>query len=111
MFVWDRSTLKGKIYIDGKLNSETASTYKGSDIDLNLTNHTLYELGFKKDTKDVFNGYLRDLAVFLRPLTPGEVSTLYSKFLWWVSMNYLMALYEQCSSKVLTSRYVGQKGC
>ena len=80
VFVWNRSTLKGTLYLDGKKNGEQASNYQGPDIDLNPTNHTMYELGYKKDTKEVLNGFLRDLAVFLHPLKPAEAFTLYSKF-------------------------------
>ena len=49
-------------------------------MDLNPTNHSIYELGFKKDSNEVLHGFLRDLAIFLRPLKPAEVLTLYSKF-------------------------------
>ena len=80
VFVWDRSTRIGKLYLNGAHAGEKQSAYTGQDIDLNLTNHTTYELGFKKDTKERLRGSLRDLMVFLRPLTTREASTLYSKF-------------------------------
>ena len=82
VFVWDRSTRKGTIYLDGEQSGETDSEYQGPDNELNPTNHSIYELGFKKDTNEVLHGFLRDLAVFLRPLKPAEVFTLYSKFLY-----------------------------
>ena len=78
VFVWDRSTRIGKLYLNGAYAGE--QHYTGHDIDLNLTNHTTYELGFKKDTKEILHGSLRDLMVFLRPLTTWEASILYSKF-------------------------------
>ena len=80
VFVWDRSTRIGKLYLNGAHAGEEQSAYTGQDIDLNLTNHTTYELGFKKDSKYTLHGSLRDLMVFLRPLTFGEVFILYSKF-------------------------------
>ena len=80
VFVWDRSTRIGKLYLNGAHAGEEQSAYTGQDIDLNLTNHTTYELGFKKDTKERLSGSLRDLMVFLRPLTTREASILYSKF-------------------------------
>ena len=80
VFVWDRSTRIGKLYLNGAHAGKKQSPYTGQDIDLNLTNHTTYELGFKKDTKQRLRGSLRDLMVFLRPLTTREASTLYSKF-------------------------------
>ena len=80
VFVWDRSTRIGKLYLNGEYAGEEQSAYTGQDIDLNLTNHTTYELGFKKDTKERLSGSLRDLMVFLRPLTTREASILYSKF-------------------------------
>ena len=80
VFVWDRSTRIGKLYLNGAHAGEKQSAYTGQDIDLNLTNHTTYELGFKKDTKERLSGSLRDLMVFLRPLTTREASILYSKF-------------------------------
>ena len=80
VFVWDRSTRIGKLYLNGAYAGEKQSAYTGQDIDLNLTNHTTYELGFKKAAKESLRGSLRDLMVFLRPLTTWEAFTLYSKF-------------------------------
>ena len=80
VFVWDRSTRIGKLYLNGAHAGEKQSAYTGQDIDLNLTNHTTYELGLKKDSMKKIRGSLRDLMVFLRPLTTREASTLYSKF-------------------------------
>ncbi len=80
VFTWNRKTRKGKLYFDGIQVGDTPSSYTGQDIDLNLTNHTMYEIGFKKDTGEVLQGLLRDLAVVLRTLSPGDVSKLYSKF-------------------------------
>ena len=78
VFVWDRSTRIGKLYLNGAYAGE--QHYTGHDIDLNLTNHTTYELGLKKDSMKRTRGSLRDLMVFLRPLTTWEAFTLYSKF-------------------------------
>ena len=78
VFVWDRSTRIGKLYLNGAYAGEKPCT--GQDVDLNLTNHTTYELGLKKDSMKKIRGSLRDLMVFLRPLTTREASTLYSKF-------------------------------
>lgn len=80
VFVWNRITRRGTLYLDGKQSGEKNADHQGPDIDLNPTNHTMYELGYKKDTKEVLHGFLRDLAVFLRPIKPAEVFTLYSKF-------------------------------
>ena len=80
VFVWHRSTRIGKLYFNGECAGEEQSAYTGQDFDLNLTNNTTYELGFKKDTKERLRGSLRDLVVFLRPLTTEEAFTLYSKF-------------------------------
>ena len=80
VFVWHRSTRIGKLYLNGEYAGEEQSAYTGQDFDLNLTNNTTYELGFKKDTKERLRGSLRDLMVFLRPLTTEEAFTLYSKF-------------------------------
>ena len=79
MFTWNRTTRQGKLYFDGIQVGYTTSSYQGHDIDLNLTNHTVYEIGLKKDTGEVLQGFLRDLAVVLRTLSPGDVSKLYSK--------------------------------
>ena len=78
IFVWDRSTRIGKLYLNGAYAGE--QHYTGHDIDLNLTNHTTYELGLKKDSMKRTRGSLRDLMVFLRPLATEEAFTLYSKF-------------------------------
>ncbi|XP_078372311.1 uncharacterized protein LOC144655983 isoform X2 [Oculina patagonica] len=77
VFTWNRKTLKGKLYFNGIKVGDTPSSYTGQDIDLNLTNHTVYEIGFKKDTGEVLQGSLRDLVVVLRTLSPGDVSKLY----------------------------------
>ena len=78
VFVWDRSTRIGKLYLNGAYAGK--KQYTGNDIDLNPTYHTTYELGLKKDSMKKIRGSLRDLMVFLRPLTTRETSTLYSKF-------------------------------
>ena len=78
VFVWNRSTCTGKLYLNGVYTGEQHCT--GQDIDLILTNHTTYELGLKKDTKEILHGSLRDLMVFLRPLTTEEAFILCSKF-------------------------------
>lgn len=80
VFTWNRKTRKGKLYFNGFEVGEKTSDYQGQDIDLNLTNHTVYEIGFKKDTGEVLQGSLRDLAVFLRTLSPDDVYKLYSTF-------------------------------
>jgi len=80
VFTWNRKTRKGKLYFNGKQVGDTTSSYQGQDIDLKLTNHTVYEIGFKKDTGELLQGSLRDLAVFLRTLSSADVSKLYSKF-------------------------------
>ena len=80
VFVWNRGTRTGTLYLNGSHAGELKSTYNGPDIDLNSANHSTYELGLQKGTKNLLHGYLRDLAVFLRPLTPEEVFNLFSKF-------------------------------
>ena len=96
VFVWDRSTCTGKLYLNGVYTGQQHCT--GQDIDLILTNHTTYELGFKKDTKEILHGSLRDLMVFLRPLTTEEAFALCSKFCIWncdyrgIGMKVLLAL-------------------
>ena len=78
VFVWDRSTRIGKLYLNGAYAGK--KQYTGHDIDLNPTYHTTHELGLKKDQMKKTRGSLRDLMVFLRPLTTWEAFTLYSKF-------------------------------
>ena len=77
VFVWNRSTRTGKLYLNGVYTGE--QHYTGQDVDLILTNHTTFEIGFKKGTKEILHGSLRDLLVFLRPLTTEEAYTLCSK--------------------------------
>ena len=96
VFVWNRSTCTGKLYLNGVYTGEQHCT--GQDIDLILSNHTTYELGLKKDTKQILHGSLRDLMVFLRPLTTEEAFTLCSKFCilncdyMGIGMNVLLAI-------------------
>ena len=49
VFVWNRSTRIGRLYLNGESAGE--QHYTGQDIDLNLTTHTTYELGFEKGKK------------------------------------------------------------
>ena len=80
VFTWNRKTRKGRLYFNGREDADKTSDYQGQDIDLNLTNHTVYEIGFKKDTGEVLQGSFRDLAVFLRTLSPDDVYKLHSTF-------------------------------
>ena len=77
--MWNREIRTGTLYLNGSYAGESKSIHNGPDIDLNSANHSTFELGLHKDTKNLLHGYLRDLAVFLRPLTPEEVFNLFSK--------------------------------
>ena len=89
VFTWNRKTRRGKLYFNGIQVADTVSSYQGQDIDLKLTNHTVYEIGFKKDTGELLQGSLRDLAVFLRTLSPADVTKLYSKSIYFVPLKVI----------------------
>ena len=89
VFTWNRKTRRGKLYFNGIQVADTVSSYQGQDIDLKLTNHTVYEIGFKKDTGELLQGSLRDLAVFLRTLSPADVTKLYSESIYFVPLKVI----------------------
>lgn len=105
VFIWNRKHRNGKLFINGEKFGDVTSSYQGSDIDLKLTNHTVYEIGLKKDTGEVLHGSLRDLAVFLRALTPGDVFILYSKFLLCILL--LSQLTQELSNVVTVGEPLG----
>ena len=78
-FVWDREALKGRVYINGVLTDEQpASADNGYGYDLVSSNHVVYDIGLKRDSKLSFLGYLRDLMIIKRALVANEVQYIYS---------------------------------
>ena len=73
-FVWDKEALKGSYYINGVLTGEqTAKPDNGYGYDLVSTNHAKYDIGLKRDSRQSFRGYLRDLMIIQRALSASEV--------------------------------------
>ena len=78
-FVWDREALKGRNYVNGVLTGEQpASADNGYGYDLVPSSHAVYDIGLKRDTRDSFIGYLRDLMIIKRALAANEVQDIYS---------------------------------
>ena len=78
-FVWDRGDLKGRYFINGVLtNVESPSADGGYGYDLVSSNHAVYDIGLKRDSKFVFHGYLRDLMVYKRALDTQEIESIFN---------------------------------
>ena len=78
-FVWDRGDLKGRYFINGVLTNEKAPrTDGGYGYDLVSSNHAVYDIGLKRDSKFVFHGYLRDLMVYKRALDTQEIESIFN---------------------------------
>ena len=75
-FVWDREARKGRTYINGVLTGEQHAT-DGYSYDLVFNNHTVYDIGLKRDPNILFHGYLRDLMIIKRALAANEVHDIY----------------------------------
>ena len=78
-FVWDREALKGSAYINGVLTDEKhANPDNGYGYDLVSTNHAQYDIGLKRDSRQSFLGYLRDLMIIQRALSANEVKWVFT---------------------------------
>jgi hypothetical protein len=75
---WNRQTRTAILYKDTYFKRLVVNS-NIKNIDIRVTNHTFYEIGFKKDSKQRFRGCLRDLTVFDRALNPGEMQFRYRK--------------------------------
>ena len=75
-FVWDREARKGRTYINGVLTGEQPAS-NGSSYDLVSNNHTVYDIGLKRESNILFQGYLRDLMIIKRALAANEVRDIY----------------------------------
>ena len=78
-FVWDREALKGRTYINGDLTGKqhAHAADNGYGYDLVSSNHTVYDIGLKRDSKVSLLGYLRDLLIIKRALAANEVHDIY----------------------------------
>ena len=80
-FVWDREARKGGFYINGVLTGEQparADNGYGYGYDLVSSNHAVYDIGLKRDSRESFFGYLRNLMIIKRALVANEVQYIYS---------------------------------
>lgn len=76
---WSREGRTAKLYQNGTETGTECIKDQAKDIDLNPNDHTVYDIGLKRDhpRKNVtFHGYLRDLIVINRAITSEEVKDI-----------------------------------
>ncbi|XP_031570827.1 uncharacterized protein LOC116305127 isoform X2 [Actinia tenebrosa] len=71
-FSWNRQTKRAVLFRDQYSKQKTVDK-NIKNINLRVTNHTFYEIGFKKDSGQRFRGCLRDLTVFGYAISVGEM--------------------------------------
>ena len=78
-FTWSRENRVGKLYIDGAETGEQKTKWPQGTLDLNPTDHTVFDIGLKRDdmSKSTFHGYLRDLMVIGSAISEKEVDDIF----------------------------------
>ena len=81
-FTWDRENQIGRLYIDGTMTSKRTVADKSKSADLNPNDHTVYDIGLKRDERadqSSLHGYLRDLIVINRAISDAELKDIVAK--------------------------------
>ena len=69
---WSKTTKSSNFYVNGVLKTTKITLFDG-DMTYMANNHSVYDVGLKKDDGVVLRGYLRDLAVFGKVLSSQEI--------------------------------------
>lgn len=73
-FTWGRTQHTGKLYIDGiHYKSAIADTNNEPVVDLKNSEHPVYDIGLKRDSRENSHAYFSDLWVFNRELSENEI--------------------------------------
>ena len=71
---WNRDTVQGQLFVDGKMIKTKSGKSNLGGLDLVSNSHAVYDIGFKRMDGDKFHGYIRDLRVFRKALTEEEMT-------------------------------------
>ena len=71
---WNRDTVQGQLFVDGKLIKTKSGRSNLGSLDLVSNSHAVYDIGFKRMDGAKFHGYIRDLRVFRKALTEEEMT-------------------------------------
>ena len=71
---WNRDTVQGQVFVDGKLMVTTPGRSDLGSLDLMSNSHAVYDIGLKRDSGNKFYGYIQDLHVFRKVLTEEEMT-------------------------------------
>jgi len=79
-FTWSRENRTGKLFSNGTRKGMQEVTDPTKTIDLNPTNHSVYDIGLKRDSgkKDTLHGYLRELIVVERAISDEDVRDVFA---------------------------------
>jgi len=77
-FTWSRENRTGELFNNGTRTGIQVVKNQKKTIDLNPTNHTVFDIGLKRDdgTAKTLHGYLRDLMVITRAISDEEVKNM-----------------------------------
>ena len=77
-FTWSRENRVGKLFIDGVKTGQQTAAGPQDLLDLNPTNHTVFDIGLKRDSpnKSTLHGYLRDLVVIDSAISDKEMEDI-----------------------------------
>ena len=71
---WNRDTVQGQVFVDGKLMVTTPGSSDLGSLDLMSNSHAVYDIDLKRDSGHKFYGYIRNLHVFRKVLTEEEMT-------------------------------------
>jgi len=79
-FTWSRENRTGELFSNGTQIGTEAVKDHDRTIDLNPTNHIVFDIGLKRDdgTGKTLHGYLRDLMVITRAISDEEVKSIFA---------------------------------
>ena len=77
-FTWSRENRTGELFSNGTQIGTKEVEDHNRPIDLNPTGHTVFDIGYKRDSKTTLHGYLRDLMVITRAISDEEVKNIFA---------------------------------
>jgi len=77
-FTWSRENRTGELFNNGTRTGIQVVKDEKKTIDLNPTNHPVFDIGYKRDSKTTLHGYLRDLMVITRAISDEEVKNIFA---------------------------------
>ena len=79
-FTWSRENRTGELFNNGTRTGiqVVKDIDQNKTIDLNPTNHPVFDIGLKRDAGTTLHGYLRDLMVITRAISDEEVKNIFA---------------------------------